>query len=233
MSDRKKLERLASKYGSDKHGSHYYMQHYARYFEKFRKQPVHVLEIGVGGYEDPNAGGPSLKVWRDYFSQGQIYGLDIFPKNGLEEERIHILQGSQVDARDLARVLDAPGDAQYDIIIDDGSHENNHVILTFEMLFPHLKTGGIYAIEDVQTSYWPKYGGTSADFNDTLTTMGYFKRLADGLNWVEYDRPGYVARNTDKLITGLHFHHNIIFIEKGDNLEPSNIVRNNRFPLKI
>jgi hypothetical protein len=98
------------------------------------------------------------------------------------------------------------------------------------MLFPHLKSGGIYVIEDVQTSYWPKYGGTSADFNSALTTMGYFKRLADGLNWVEYDRPGYMPRDTDKMITGIHFHHNIIFVERGDNTEPSNIVRNNRLP---
>ncbi|MGH1575237.1 class I SAM-dependent methyltransferase [Methylobacterium sp. P31] len=189
---------------------------------------MRLLEIGIGGYEDPDAGGSSLKLWRDYFLEGHIYGLDIFPKNGLEEDRIHIIQGSQVDARDLAKVLDAPAGARYDIIIDDGSHDNKHVILTFEMLFPHLNSGGIYVIEDVQTSYWPQYGGTSADFDSALTTMGYFKRLADGLNWVEHDRPGYSPRDTDKSITGIHFHHNIIFIEKGDNTEPSNIVRNNR-----
>lgn len=230
MSDRRRLEKLATKYGSDKHGSHYYMQHYARYFERFRKQPVHVLEIGIGGYGDPYAGGSSLKMWRDYFPKGHIYGLDISPKNGLEEERIHILQGSQTNVRDLARVLEAPGEARYDIIIDDGSHENDHVILTFEMLFPHLSPKGIYVIEDVQTSYWPEYRGTSADFRSTLTTMGYLKHLADGINWVEFDFPGYLPRFTDKTITGIHFHHNIVFIEKGDNTESSNIVENNRFP---
>ena len=59
----------------------------------------------------------------------------------------------------LTSVVDEIG--PLDIIIDDGSHLNEHVIRTFEILFPLLNEGGIYAVEDLQTSYWPDHGGSS------------------------------------------------------------------------
>jgi hypothetical protein len=49
----------------------------------------------------------------------------------------------------------------FDIIIDDGSHVNEHVITTFEYLLPILNNEGLYVIEDTQTAYWPEYGGSS------------------------------------------------------------------------
>lgn len=52
----------------------------------------------------------------------------------------------------------AESDAPYDIIIDDGSHMVRHVIASFEALFPYLRRGGLYIIEDLHTSYWKRYG---------------------------------------------------------------------------
>ena len=72
-----------------------------------------------------------------------------------------------------------------DIVIDDGSHVNEHVIKSFRTLFPFLTEGGIYAIEDTQTSYWPKFGGDSYDLNKENTTMSFLKSLTDGLNYEE------------------------------------------------
>jgi len=114
-----------------------------------------------------------------------------------------------------------------DIIVDDGSHLNHHVIHTFEYLFPKLNDGGVYAIEDVQTSYWPDHGGDSHDLNKTTSMMAYFKALADGLNHKEYIRPGYQPTYFDQKITSIHFYHNLIFIYKGNNNEPSNLILNN------
>src|SRR5690606_41306911 len=67
----------------------------------------------------------------------------------------------------LALVINNIGEP--DLIIDDGSHINEHVIESFNFLFPRLKSGGIYVIEDVQTSYWVDYGGDNIEMNNNTT----------------------------------------------------------------
>ena len=102
------------------------------------------------------------------------------------------------------------------------------MVESFRILFPTLKEGGIYVVEDIQTSYWEDYGGSSTELNDPRTSMGFFKQLADGLNHAEFIRPGYQPTYFDQHIRSMHFYHNMVFIYKGDNTEPSNIVRNNQ-----
>ena len=114
------------------------------------------------------------------------------------------------------------------IIIDDGSHINEHVIETFRILFPRLKDCGIYIIEDTQTSYWVDFGGDSKNLDNPKTMMNFFKSLADSLNNEEFLIPNYEKNYYDKKITSMHFYHNMIFIYKGDNNEKSNIVVNNQ-----
>ena len=220
MSLEPNLTDLAMKYGSDKAGAHQYTQHYERYFTPVRKAPLNILEIGVGGYDAKDKGGASLYMWRDYFPCASIYGIDIYDKSGLEGERIKIFRGDQADEDFLNHVGNTIG--PIDIIIDDGSHVNRHVIKTFKTLFQHLRARGIYAVEDVQTSYWPEQGGNSFSLSNPATIMGYFKSLTDGLNYQELDNPFYEATALDKSITNISFYHNLIFITKGDNNEGSN-----------
>lgn len=224
------LDKLAQMHGSDKFGGHSYTEHYHHYFQGMREDPIHLLEIGIGGYDDPNAGGSSLRMWRDYFLQAQIYGLDWFEKPGVAGERIRTYQGSQADPLTLSRIAEATPDRRFDIIIDDGSHRSEHVIFTFMAMFQYVVDGGWYVIEDTQTSYWSHFGGSSSQMGAPLTMHGYFASLIDGLNWREIHRPGYTPNYTDANITGMHFHHNMIFIRKGANLEPSNHVVDNRIP---
>src|SRR5882757_4722459 len=66
------LRFLAKIYDSDKWGKHWYCQHYERHFAPLRKKSLTLLEIGIGGYDDPKAGGASLRMWRKYFSRGLI-----------------------------------------------------------------------------------------------------------------------------------------------------------------
>ena len=116
---------------------------------------------------------------------------------------------------------------EIDVIIDDGSHINEHVIETFNLLFPKLKDGGIYVIEDTQTSYWEEYGGDSKNLCNPKTMMNYFKSLTDALNNQEYIIPNYKQNYFDKKIVSMHFYHNMIFIYKGNNNEKSHGVVNN------
>jgi hypothetical protein len=221
------LNRLAIIYGCDKYGAHYYTPHYQLHFKKFKYRKINLLEIGVGGYEDPHQGGNSLRMWKKYFTFGKIYSIDIYDKSFFQKKRIKIFKGSQVDSNFLDTVTNEIG--ELDIIIDDGSHINEHVIETFKLLFPKLNDGGIYVIEDVQTSYWKGYGGDSENLNNPKTIMNYFKSLTDALNNKEFLRPGYVQSYYDKKIISIYFYHNLIFIYKGNNDEESPDVENNQF----
>ncbi len=215
------LNKLAEIYQCDKWGAHFYTPHYQSHFRKLKYKKIKLLEIGVGGYHHPNIGGSSLRMWKRYFPFGKIYALDIYDKSFVQEKRIRIFQGSQVDKKVLDNMMAKIGEP--DIIIDDGSHINEHVIKTFQILFPKLKDGGIYVIEDTQTSYWPGYGGNSENLADPETMMNFFKNLTDGLNHQEFILPNYTPSYFDKNIRSIHFYHNLIFIFKGVNDEPSNV----------
>ncbi len=98
-------------------------------------------------------------MWRKYFGeQANIFAVDINPEcKKFEEEKTKIFIGSQEDETfldQLASQLPA-----LDILIDDGGHTMNQQIVTFRNLFPAVKDGGIYLVEDTHTSYWREYHG--------------------------------------------------------------------------
>jgi hypothetical protein len=219
------LAKLAKRFGSDKWGSHWYAQHYQRHFASLRWKRITLLEIGIGGDNDPRAGGASLRMWKHFFPRAQIAGIDIHDKSAHRSPRIRTYQGDQGDADFLKSVIRDVGSP--DIIIDDGSHLNEHVLKTFEVLFPLLKPTGIYAVEDTQTSYWPKYGGARSDSvqHDRPSMMEVFKGLTDGLNHSEYLEPNYQATYSDRHVISMHFYHNLVFVYKGVNDEESNCVK--------
>jgi hypothetical protein len=222
------LLKLATIYGTDKWGAHRYAAHYAWHFHHLRRKQITLLEIGIGGYEDPRGGGGSLRMWRRYFSNAQIVGLDYFDKSPHAEKRIRIYRGDQSDEKLLRQMVAEVG--RPDIIIDDGSHQNRHVLKSFEVLFPLLADDGIYVVEDTQTAYGPDEGGISDDLLTAPTSMCLLKSLVDGLNHEEFIKPGYVPGYYDRNIVALHFYHNLVFVQKGRNQEGSNRIRNNRLP---
>ena len=217
------LSRLAEHVGGEKWAKRRFARHYQIHFAPRRFEPLTLLEIGIGGYDDPARGGRSLRLWKAYFPNARIFGLDVFEKREHEEARVRTFVGSQEDESVLRRVHREAG--RLDIVIDDGSHINAHVISSFRILFPLLSQNGLYVIEDTQTAYWPEYGGAPAAAG-VATSMNFLKQLADGLNHREFpDRkrdhtPDYLEQN----IVALHFYHNIAFIQKGLNDEPSNVL---------
>ncbi|WP_281847501.1 class I SAM-dependent methyltransferase [Olleya namhaensis] len=222
------LSKIALLHKTDKYGGHNYTPHYQQHFKKFKFKRNTILEIGVGGYKEPCRGGNSLRMWKTYFPFSKIYSLDIYDKSLLQERRIKIFKGSQVDIPFLDTITTETGD--FDLIVDDGSHINEHVIESFKYLFPKLNKGGIYVVEDTQTSYWDDYGGDSKNLENKQTIYGYFKALVDALNNEEFLIDGYKKTYFDKHIVSMHFYHNMIFIYKGDNDEKSNYVVNNKRP---
>jgi hypothetical protein len=213
------LTELAQEFKTDKFGTHRYTPHYERHLTHLRRKKFTLLEIGIGGYSRAGKGGASLRMWKHFFPRAQIVGLDIQDKSFVEARRIRTYQGSQVDGDLLRRVVDETGPIE--VVIDDGSHRPEHIRETFRILFPLLADGGIYAIEDTQTSYWPEFGG-SEDLDAPDSTMALVKALIDGLNYEEFVDESYEPTYTDLNIVAVHCYHNLVVVEKGENREGTN-----------
>jgi hypothetical protein len=212
------LSELGLLYGTDKVRDHWYTPEYEARFSHARNLPIALLEIGVGGYADAGVGGASLQMWRDYFTQGTIVGLDIEDKSQLDlGERVHIEQGDQSDARVLHRLGKTYG--PFDIIIDDGSHRVDDIVQSWVVLWEYVKAGGWYVVEDLQTAYWPAYGGSSVRTGDT--TIGWLYGLINHIHYTELDIPNYRVTHFDETLTGLDIRRNLAFLLKGDNTKPS------------
>jgi cephalosporin hydroxylase len=212
------LTRIALRHGTDKWGTHFYTPVYHQLFAHLRDKPVRLLEIGIGGYEFARLGGASLAMWADYFPNGRILGIDVYAKTLDLGPRVSVRQGSQDDAAFLARMSAEHG--PFDVVIDDGSHVAAHVIASFDALFPLLADGGLYVIEDVQTAYWPSFGGAP----DGGVTMQLARAMLEHVNHAEIQvaQPELQVPDLVKSIRSFRAWHNIFAIEKGDNSEPSN-----------
>lgn len=169
----------------------YYFEIYERLFSKYRNKKIKMLEIGVFK-------GGSLQMWKDYFGKdATIVGLDINPEcKFFEEEGIHIEIGSQEDRAFLKSLLDKYG--QFDIILDDGGHTMKQQIISFEVLYPGVKWGGVYLCEDCHTSYWRNsyYGG----FRRKGTFIEFMKKRVDDLN-AQHIEKRYIPTVNDKIST--------------------------------
>lgn len=216
------LSLIAAQHGTDKWGIHFYTPTYHEVLGHLRDRPVRLLEIGIGGYANPDVGGLSLLMWRDYFPNGRIFGLDNEFKRLLPRDRIEIVRGDQSSAADLEELARTHG--PFDVIIDDGSHRPEHIVFTFEHLFSALQADGIYIVEDTQTSHLQEYGGAHPAIAGR-SSVRYFAELAEGLNYREIRRidpawqpPPFVSR-----IREMRFLHNLVIVRAGSNRDPSNL----------
>lgn len=184
------LNRIAQSYGTDKSSDyHNYCDKYANYLPFERYSQLNIMEIGV-------LNGRSVKTWKEYFYRANILGIDINPDcKQYEDDKIRIEIGSQADSIFLQNIKEMYG--PFDMILDDGSHMNSHVIYSFEHLFDSIKSGGVYIVEDTATSYWNDWEG---GYLKETTMMEYFKRLTDDINFrgvINFDKPNVHARRED------------------------------------
>lgn len=185
------------KYKTDKVTHHGYHRFYDPFIKPLRKKKFNLLEIGIDA-------GRSLRTWNDLFLYASIYGIDI--GHEYEHDRGKIYKGDQSSISDLDNVLTQIStdiNNAYKIynpeiirdkypykcrlIIDDGSHVPEHQLLTFNYLFDKCLTfGGVYIIEDIETSYWIKselYGyNIDAGYKKSNNIVEIFKNIADIVN---------------------------------------------------
>ncbi len=154
MKNQETLTEIGTRYGTDKASRHRYSEIYEAVFDQLRNDEVHLLEIGAGRT------GASHKMWKEYFTCGEIYCMEAFygqldtvEASELERYGVQTLVGNQLKREDLSRAGEMlPPGALYDIIIDDGAHMYDAINISLGTLFPYLKSGGYYIIEDVFTA---------------------------------------------------------------------------------
>jgi hypothetical protein len=156
---------LAEKYGSDKCPSilHTYTPCYHSFFKDIRTTTKSVLEIGIGHFEmmseivgESYKPGASLRMWREYFPNANIYSCDIVEKVIFQDDRIYTWVADQckpASLENLVKNIQEMGTETIDIIVDDGSHMVSHQIISFITLWKYLSPGGLYIIEDVFHSH--------------------------------------------------------------------------------
>jgi len=159
----KSLLDISEFYHTDKESSHKYISNYYEdLFNPIKDNVKRFCEIGTDG--------ESLKMWRDFFNNAEIIGCDINPIK-INEKRISFFQMDQSKQEDLEKFALTQED--FDIILDDASHKMHDQQITFAKLFRKLKPGGLFIIENLQTSHEVKMSGKQifnwGDPNKTTT----------------------------------------------------------------
>lgn len=175
------------------------------------RRPLRMLEIGV-------LDGGSLRLWRNYFGPlAEIVGVDINPNvEAIDDPDLTVRIGSQDDPAFLRDVVAEMGGV--DIVLDDGSHVAKHQRASFETLFPLLSDGGLYAVEDLHTSYWAPWGG---GFRRRGTFIETVKTLIDDMHgWYhrEGDKVGVSAASSIPKIT---LYDSMVFVSKAPRQRPA------------
>lgn len=204
--------------GTDKIYNHNYERFYPLYLESLRNEKFNMLEIGVEDFK-------SINLWLNYFPFSNIYGLDInIEKKG---DRFFVDKLDQSNESEIKKYSE-DHENFFKFIIDDGSHIPEHQILTFNYFFNKcLEPGGIYIIEDIETSYWSKNYiykyETKYGYNHPKSLIEIFKNLIDYLN-IRYltnenisiveNKTSMFFNETKKAISTIQFCQNCIVIKK-------------------
>jgi hypothetical protein len=176
-----------------------YMPIYWDHFHHLEDQPFTMLEIGVFR-------GQSIKLWEQLFPKASLHTLDINPECAqyASPPRTTVTIGSQADPAVLHQWIASVG-GPVDIIIDDGSHIMDHLKISFTHLFPKLRPGGVYVLEDLGTCYMPDYGG---ELRNPSTMIELLKSYIDNVH-TECSHLGNPLK-----ISQMHFYNNICFVYK-------------------
>lgn len=162
----KKLEKNSDKVS--KHGYH------EVYSERLPQKINMLIEVGIA-IDGKNTS--SLNSWSEIYPDANIIGLDNVESKLINSENIKSYLVDQSNSKELEEFV-TKLDGSPDVIIDDGSHDPDHFLLTFSILFPTLKKNGVYFIEDVWSGevlerskkYLEKYGGIVFKVHDRTAT---------------------------------------------------------------
>lgn len=154
------LVELIDNQRTDKNTGHSYLVVYEKLFSPKKQTARNVLEIGIGWVKDENGG--SIKLWRDYFTESMIYGLDITHPDIIldsiknDERIILFLEKDAYDTKFFNDTFNVfmKNKLYFDILIDDGPHTLESMKTFIQMYSKLLSPTGIMVVEDVQSLDW-------------------------------------------------------------------------------
>lgn len=209
-------------HGSDKSSWHGYHRFYERHLAHLHNEEhFNLVEIGLHN-------GGSARAWLDIFKKASIYVLEIAKTaaaNGLDP-RCVVLYGDQSDPVALKAVHEKVGGAS--VIVDDGSHMPSHQLCSFNAWFgTFLLPGGVYIIEDIETSYWVNghlYGNNiRCGINSDENLVNIFTSIIHQTVNREFTKPSFTSGQTripvdiQNQIESIVFGSNCIIIHKKKN----------------
>ena len=185
---------------TDKVTTHKYQPMYGQFLLPYyeRKPNMKMLEIGLGcdmNYEP----GASVALWKKLFPDANLWEaeynatcVDVSKKQG-KLDGFNVLVGDQGNDKTLDGWIEESG-GNFDVIIDDGGHQNCQIMASFEKLWPTVKPGGLYFIEDISVGKWKGYRKYStATCPNTFT---FSNKLQEWLDDIIY-KGGYGGRKWD------------------------------------
>lgn len=193
----------------------HYLDVYDRHLSGFRRRGVTVLEIGVRE-------GGSLRMWRDYFGPAAtVVGLDIDPRCArLADPDTIVVIGDQGDPEVLRSLVNRFG--PFDVVIDDGGHTMAQQASTLDILWPAIREGGVLIVEDLHTSYWPRFGG-GVGRDDT-----FIARLQNAIDSMHAryadDDAGLQPDALTSTLVGLHVYDSIAVLDRGRTTPPEELI---------
>ena len=180
------LEIIARKTETDKRTNdegqniyHGYTDVYFKLFANEKYEYQDILEIGIQS-------GFSHLMWYEFFPNATIYGIDLgtdpLYKN-VSNDRIKVLIADQTDEN---TIIECFKNITFNVVIDDGSHLSKHHQQSFRFLWPKVKSGGYYIIEDLATCYDRRFRETD---DMSSTTIYWLQSMLNGQPFSYYINP--------------------------------------------
>jgi hypothetical protein len=142
---------------TDKNTTHSYLGLYQELLSSKKLTAKNVLEVGIGDYCEKNGG--SIKLWRDFFINATIYGLDIMPISKvidelINHERVILYTESDAYNEDFFTDKFLSKNIKFDFVLDDGPHTIESMKQFIKLYSKVLTDDGILIIEDVESIDW-------------------------------------------------------------------------------
>ena len=142
---------------TDKNTVHSYLPLYQELLKNKKHTAKNVLEIGIGDFGEKNGG--SIKIWKEYFINATIYGLDILPKERVLDELLNddrVILHTSTDAynSDFFKANFLDKNIRCDFMLDDGPHTIESMKQFIRLYSQIMTEDGILIIEDIQSPEW-------------------------------------------------------------------------------
>jgi len=181
---------IMKKWSSDKSTWHNYTRLYFHLFDKLKEKGANIFELGLGTTNSNISShmgpfgkpGASLRAWKEFFVDANIFGADIDNTILFTEPQIETFYCDQKSPLKISEMWNNENlkEINFDVIIDDGLHEFSANLCFFENSIQKLKQGGFYIIEDLTPLSVRKFNEILTELKDKYP---YLEIELVKLNW--------------------------------------------------